>query len=133
MFTHMTVKILLPFTTFDTITDVVRMVVETKQGSFGVLPNRLDCAATLSAGILIYESESEGECFIAVDDGVFVKAGDRVLISVRRAIRGENLESLMTVVEQEFLALDETEKSMQAEMRKLEIGFLRRFSDFRTG
>ena len=47
----------------------------TLQGSVGFLPHRLDCAAALEPGILTYESEADGEVYVAVDQGVLVKAG----------------------------------------------------------
>ena len=52
-----------------------RIVAETREGSFGLLPHRLDCVAALAPGILIYETEAEGEVFVAVDEGVLVKTG----------------------------------------------------------
>ena len=85
--TLMNLKILLPFQIFAEKTGVSRIVAETREGSFGLLPHRLDCVAALAPGILIYETEAEGEVFVAVDEGVLVKTGPDVLVSVRRAHR----------------------------------------------
>ena len=71
--TRMGLKVLLPFQIFVEKTDVIRIVAETPQGSYGLLPNRLDCVAALTPGILTYETESDGEVFLAVDEGVLVK------------------------------------------------------------
>lgn len=124
----MNLKVLLPFQIIAEQAGVVRIVVETPDGSFGILPNRLDCAATLAAGIMIYETEADGEVFIAVDEGVLVKTGRDVLVSVRRAIAGKDLGQLREAVEREFLALTEHEQSTRTVMAKLETGFLRRFA-----
>jgi len=110
---------------------VSRIVAETRDGSFGLLPHRLDCVASLTPGILIYETQAEGEVYVAVDQGVLVKTGMDVLVSVRRALRGADLGQLRELVEQEFLSLDEQEKSVRNVMAKLETGFLRRFAAFR--
>ena len=83
----MTLRVLLPFEIFSDETDVASIVVETAQGSYGLLPRRLDCVAALVPGILSYESASQGEVFVAVDEGVLVKTGLAVVISVRRALR----------------------------------------------
>jgi F-type H+-transporting ATPase subunit epsilon len=107
---------------------VARIVVETAQGSFGLLPRRLDCVAALVPGILSYESEAHGEVFVAVDEGVLVKTGPAVVISVRRALRGTDLARLRDTVEQEFLTLDAQEEAMRTAMARLETGFLRRFA-----
>ena len=128
--TRMTLKILLPFQVFDELPGVLRIVAETRDGSFGLLPNRLDCVAALTPGILTYETEAEGEVYLAVDEGVLVKTGPEVLVSVRRALRGADLGQLRDLVEQEFLTLDEYEQSLRAVMAKLETGLLRRFAAF---
>jgi F-type H+-transporting ATPase subunit epsilon len=124
----MNLKVLLPFQVFAAKTDVSRIVAETHEDSFGLLPHRLDCVASLAPGILIYETESEGEVFVAVDEGVLVKSGADVLVSVRRAIGGSDLAQLRHAVEQEFLTLDDREQSVRSVMARLETGFLRRFA-----
>jgi len=128
--TLMNLKVLLPFQIFAEKTDVLRIVTETGEGSFGLLPQRLDCVAALSPGILIYETEAEGEVYLAIDEGVLVKTGPDVLVSVRRALAGMDLAQLRTMVEKEFLTLDENEQSVRAVMAKLETGFIRRFAHF---
>ena len=122
----MNLKVLLPFGIFAEKTAVSRIVAETKEGSFGLLPHRLDCVAALVPGIFSFETESEGEIFIAVDEGVLVKTGSDVLVSVRRAIGGTDLDKLSESVEQEFLTLDEHEQTMRSALAKLEAGFLQR-------
>jgi F-type H+-transporting ATPase subunit epsilon len=126
----MNLKVLLPFQVFADKTGVARIVAETRDGSFGILPHRLDCVAALAPGILIYETAADGEVYVAVDEGVLVKTGPDVLVSVRRAIGGTDLGQLRDSVEKEFLALDEHEQSVRAVMTKLETGFLRRFANF---
>jgi F-type H+-transporting ATPase subunit epsilon len=126
----MTLKILLPFQVFAEKADVSRVVVETQEGSFGLLPHRLDCVAALVPGILTYETETGGEVFVAVDEGVLVKTGPDVLVSVRRAFGGTDLGQLHETVEKEFLTVDEHEQSARSVMAKLETGFLRRFAAF---
>jgi len=125
--TRMNLKVLLPFQVFAEKTGVSRIVAETREGSFGLLPHRLDCVAALAPGILTYENDTEGEVYLAVDEGVLVKTGLDVLVSVRRAMRGTDLGQLREVVEREFLALDEQERNVRSVMAKLETGFLRRF------
>jgi F-type H+-transporting ATPase subunit epsilon len=126
----MNLKVLLPFQVFADKTGVSRIVAETQEGSFGLLPHRLDCVAALTPGILTYETESDGEVFVAVDEGVLVKTGPDVLVSVRRAIGGTDLGQLHDAVKKEFLTLDEHEQSVRTVMTKLETGFLRRFATF---
>jgi F-type H+-transporting ATPase subunit epsilon len=129
--TLMTLKILLPFRIFAEQKAVTRIVAESREGSFGLLPQRLDCVAALEPGILIYESNGEDERYVALDEGVLVKSGQEVLVSVRNAIAGTDLRQLREAVEREFLTLNEHEQSLRSVMAKLESSFVRRFADFR--
>ena len=126
----MHLKVLLPFQIFSDKIGVSSIVAETREGSFGLLPHRLDCVAALVPGILIYQTESDGEVLVAVDEGVLVKTGPDVLVSVRRAIGGTDLGQLREAVEKEFLTLDEREQSVRLVTARLETGFLRRFATF---
>src|ERR1700691_1578870 len=116
----MNLKVLLPFQVFVDKVGVSRIVAETSDGSFGLLPHRLDCVAALTPGILTYETISDGEVFLAVDEGVLVKAGSDVLVSVRRALGGTDLGQLREAVEREFLILDEHEQSVRSVLAKME-------------
>jgi F-type H+-transporting ATPase subunit epsilon len=124
--TLMNLKVLLPFQIFAEKTGVASIVAETREGSFGLLPHRLDCVAALVPGILIYETESDGEVLMAVDEGVLVKTGSDVLISVRRAIGGTDLGQLHDAVKKEFLTLDEHEQSVRSVLAKMEGDLIRR-------
>lgn len=128
--TPMQLKVLEPFRVFAEKTGVTRIVAETREGSFGLFPRRLDCVAALIPGILLYETQAEGEVFVAVAEGILVKTGSEVLVSVRRALGGADLAQLRAVVEQEFQKLDEHEQSVRSVMAKLETGFVSRFASF---
>ena len=128
--TLMHLKILLPFGIFAEKAGVSRIVAETREGSFGLLPHRLDCVAALAPGILVYENAREGEVYVAVDEGVLVKTGLDVLVSVRQAIGGTDLGQLHALVEKEFLNLDEREQSVRTVMAKMESDFISRIAEF---
>jgi len=127
----MNLKILLPFRIYAETTGVSRMIVQTRAGSFGLLPPRLACVAPLAPGILAYETAADGEVLVAMDEGILVKAGPDVLISVRQAIGGLDLAGLREAVEREFMALEEYEQSILVVMTKLETGVLRRFANLK--
>ena len=127
----MNLRILVPFGIFAEKTGVSRIVAGAKGGSFGLLPHRLDCVAALTPGILTYEIEARGDVYVAVDDGVLVKTGADVLVSVRRAFAGTDLERLRLAVEQDFVKLGDRDKRMRSVMAKLEAGLLHRLAAFR--
>jgi F-type H+-transporting ATPase subunit epsilon len=126
----MRLKVLLPFRVFAEEEKVKRLVAETPQGAFGFLPRRLDCVAPLAPGILTYETETAGAVYVAIDEGILVKSGLEVLISVRNAIGGNELGELRAAVEREFLDLGERERSVRQVLAKMESGFLRQLIEF---
>ncbi len=126
----MHLKVLLPFRVFVDETDVLRIVAETREGSFGMLPRRRDCIAALVPGILTYESEAAGEVFVAIDEGVLMKFGDEVCVAVRRASRGTDLARLRESVLNDYQELDALELGARAATQKLESGFVGRFARF---
>ena len=128
--TLMNLKVLLPFQIFAEKTGVSRIVAESHEGSLGLLPHRLDCVATLAAGILIFETKTDGETYVAVDEGVLVKTGSDVLVSVRNAIGGTDLGQLREAVQREFLHLDEQEKNVRSVLAKMEGDLMRRMATF---
>jgi F-type H+-transporting ATPase subunit epsilon len=128
----MNLRILLPFAVFAEKKDVSRIVADGREGSFGLLPHRLDCVAALMPGILTYETEAEGEVYVAVNEGVLIKTGQDVIISVRDAIIGKDLSQLREAVDKEFLTLDESERRIRSVMVKLESGLVRRLAEFQN-
>jgi len=131
IFMHL--KILLPFRIFVETKNVIYISMETSEGSYGLLPQRLDCVAALVPGIFTYKTETGGTQYLAVDEGVMVKAGPQVLVSVRNAIGGVDLGKLHESVEKEFMNLNESEKITRTAMAKLESGFMYSLKKFRKG
>ncbi len=125
----MRLKILLPFRILADKTGVSRIVAESPVGSFGLLPHRLDCVMSLTPGILIYETEEEGQIYTAIDEGVLIKTGLEVRVSVRNAIVGTDLAELQAAVEDQFIALDEQQQSVRWTMDKLESNIVHRFTE----
>jgi len=125
----MNLKILLPSRVFAEKSEVLRIVAETHQGSFGLLPHRLDCVAALSPGIFTYETKEQGAVYLAVDEGVLVKTGQDVLVSVRDAIQGTDLAQLSETVKRQFLAINQEEIKVRQIVAKLESSLLGRLAE----
>ena len=128
----MDLKILLPNKVFAEHKNILRINVETLEGYYGILSNRRDCSAVLTPGILTFETELRKESFVAIDQGVFVKKGNDVFVSVRRAIQGDGLSQLRNAVKTELLTLDEKQQEIRFAMNKLESSFLQRLTEFST-
>jgi F-type H+-transporting ATPase subunit epsilon len=124
----MDLKILLPYKVFADIKNVENIVAETSEGSFGFLPQRLDCVAVLVPGIFMYKTDKAH--YLAVDEGIFVKAGSQVMVSVRNAVGGVELGKLADTVKNEFKNADANEEKVRHMVSKLESGFLSRLKKF---
>ncbi len=120
----MELHILLPFKIFLKISDVQRIVVDTNAGSYGFLPQRLDCVAALVPGILTYETKEGREHFVAMDEGILTKRDGYVEVSVRNAISGADLGQLRNAVANQFVNLDEEERDVRKAVAKLESEFI---------
>ena len=118
MFMHL--RVLLPYGIFADQDGVARIVAETRDGSCGLLPRRLDCVAALVPGILVYQCESQPETYVAVDEGVLIKTGREILIAVRRAVGGADIGQLRSAVAREFLQRDAAQKSLRSSLLKIE-------------
>ena len=128
--TLMHLKILLPFGVFADLEGVSRIVARGREGFFGLLPHRLDCVAALAPGIVTYDAGTGGVVYAAVDEGVLVKTGSDVVVSVRNAIGGTDLGQLRKEIERQFLTLNDREKHVRAVMSKMESSFIRRMLEF---
>jgi len=128
--TLMELKMLLPFRVFADTHDVSSIVMETSEGSYGLLPDRLDCVAALIPGIFTYVIGNEGPRYLAVGAGILVKAGRLVLVSVRNAIGGADLGQLAATVKKELSKKNDDAGKVKSVMQKLESGFIYTFDKF---
>ena len=125
---EMTLKILLPTLKF--LEEKVEKVKgEGFEGEFCLKPRHIDYATVLIPGIFSYVSTSGKENYIALDQGILVKQGPKVIMVTRRAIAGE-LGRLNNEVKNMLTERDEREKQNRSAVAMLEIGFIKRFLEF---
>ncbi|TFB08467.1 F0F1 ATP synthase subunit epsilon [Candidatus Atribacteria bacterium MT.SAG.1] len=122
----MNLKILLPEKTFLK-REVKKVVAEAENGWFCLLPKHVDFTTSLTQGILMLTTLEGKDVFLAIDEGILVKYGKKVIISTRNAIEGEDLGELKNKVEEIFIKTDEREKDAQTALSKLEADFVRSF------
>ena len=106
---------------------VVKVTAEGPNGSFCLLPRHIDFVSLLAPGVLIFETKGGQESFVALDEGVLVKVGSEVLVSVLTAARSPDLGHLRQIVEKQFRELDEHERAVRTTLARLETDFVRRF------
>ena len=128
----MHLQVLVPSQVFAHYESVKSIVLETPEGAYGLMPLRMDCVAALEPGILTYTVEGEKPKYIAVDEGIVVKKGRQVRVSVRNALAGTDLAELKQLVQTEFLSLTEQEREVRAVLARLESGFMRGFKSLNS-
>ncbi len=106
--------------------DVARVRIDTKNGSMTFLPNHADFLTALTAGIVSYRLVKEGkkteDVFMACDQGILVKEGDKISLSVRKAIISDDLEYLTKLISEDFKRAEEERKRASVALAKLEVG-----------
>lgn len=110
---------------------VTRISAEAENGAFTLLPRHIDYVAALTPGLLSFVLPSDEEIFVAVDEGILVKCGDEVLVSVRNAVRGSDLGRLREAIEQEFYTLDDHEKRARSAALRIETEIIRQFIELK--
>lgn len=109
-----------------------KVVAEGADGSFGLLPRHVDFVAPLVPGILSFVAAEDGEeQFLATAEGILVKRGGEVLVSVRSASLGDELGELERAVSEELAVRDEHERQARRAASRLETDIVLRFIELR--
>ncbi|APD47161.1 F0F1 ATP synthase subunit epsilon [Synechococcus sp. CS-602] len=104
--------------------DVVKVLAESQSGYFALLPHHADLVSTLVPGILSYEYLDGRDGFVAVDEGLLLKRGSQLMVTVRQGVAGGSLETLQKTVVEKFQALDVREEQARAVLARLEASFV---------
>jgi F-type H+-transporting ATPase subunit epsilon len=122
----MTIKVMLPGKVFLE-KEVKKVTAEAGNGSFCLLPRHIDFLTNLVPGILSFESKEGKEEFLAIDEGILVKRGPEIMVSIKDAVKGEKLGTLKGIVDEHFRHEDNRQKKARSVLAKLEADFMRRF------
>jgi len=106
---------------------VQRVVAEAEDGSFGILPRHVDFVTAVVPGIMTYIKENGEESFVATDEGIFLKQGSNILVSVENGVRADKLGQLEQAVNNFLSSRGNLEKRSRYALGLLEADFLRRF------
>jgi F-type H+-transporting ATPase subunit epsilon len=126
----MRLSVLLPTEALVDRDDVVSISVDATDGRRTLKPRHIDAVIPLDPGIVSYTADGR-EHLVAVDRGVLVKVGARVLVSVHDGVTGDSLDTLETTVEERLAARSQQEQRALDAAARLEAGFVRRFLDLR--
>lgn len=111
-------------------TAATKVIAEAENGFFCLLPRHIDFVAALVPGVLFFYTDEGKENYVAIDQGILVKSGSDVNVSVFNAILGADLEQLHQLVHQKYIKLDEHERLARTALARLEAGTIRRFIEW---
>jgi F-type H+-transporting ATPase subunit epsilon len=109
--------------------EVTKIIAEGEHGQFCLLPRRRDLVSVLVPGILVYVPEDGDERYAAVDDGLLVKQGSNVNVSVREAVVDAELGELEQMVNETYRNRDEEERRAETAMKALESSFMKQIGE----
>ena len=107
---------------------VNKVIAEGLNGSFCIKPRHIDFVSALKPGILEYYTD-ESEQFIAVNEGILVKCGQDVLVSVLSGIPGTDLSKLEETVREQFQKSEAINKATGIALKGMEADLLMHFVD----
>lgn len=110
--------------------EAARVVAEAENGHFCMLPRHVDFLAALVPGLLVYTDRDGEERFVAVSDGVLVKCGADVMVSVRDAVEGADLGFLRETIDLKYKDLDDRERRARSAVARLDAALARKFIEF---
>lgn len=125
---QMNLKVLLPTRIF-TDSSVSKIIAESSNGSFCLLPNHIDFTTALVPGIMECTTSDIKAFYLAVDEGILVKQQDKVLVSVFDAIQSDDLEELENILMQKYIKLNTREKKSRAALTMLEGGIIKKVQE----
>lgn len=108
---------------------VKKIVGEAINGFFCLLPRHVDFVTIMTPGIFYALTEKEENVYLAINEGILIKANEQVTLSTRSAVKGKNLGDLKKEVEENFIKNNQQEEGARSTLQKLEADFVRRFLD----
>lgn len=102
-----------------------------ENGGFGILPNHTDFVTALVPSVLTLTTPEGGELVFGIDEGLLVKKGHSVEVSVRRGVQGDDLGTLRDTVRNTFVEIDEDERTARSALSRLEADMVRRLGELR--
>ncbi len=105
----------------------LKVTFETLSGFYTLLPKHVDFVAAMKSNIVRYTDENGKERFVACHQGIVVKKGDSVTMSVQGAVLSDALANLPQDLANDFKKKEEERKKLNLAMARLEIGLIRGF------
>lgn len=111
--------------------DVTRVDAEATHGAFTLLERHADTVLLLAPGLFSFRRPQGSEVYLAVDNGVLVKAGSQVRVACQRALIAGDLGQAAAAVRERFARRSDEERKARTALYRLEAEILRRVGELR--
>lgn len=111
--------------------NIRKITLETLDGYYTLLPRHVDFVSAVIPSIVSYLPEQENEKYAACHQGIVVKKGDKITLSVQGAVLSETLPELQERIKTEFKQNEEQRKQLNTAMARLELGLVRGFQQLK--
>lgn len=111
--------------------EISKITLEFLNGYHTFLPKHIDFASVIKSSIATYTQVDGEQKYIACHQGIAVKKGKIITLSVRQAVLGNTPDELKETILREFKKEDNQRKELNTAMARLEIGMLRGFKQLK--
>lgn len=112
-------------------TKIKKVTFETLNGYYTLMPKHIDFVSAMNANIVRYTTVENEEKFVACHQGIVVKKGNDVTISVQKAVKSDTLDELQKTILIDFKESEEQRKELNTAMARLEVGLVRGFTQLK--
>ncbi|MBF0860192.1 F0F1 ATP synthase subunit epsilon [Gluconobacter sp. LMG 31484] len=119
----MKLRIITPLTVVVDEPEVLSVRAEDESGGFGILQGHADLVSSILPSVVVWKGKDDVPHYCAVRQGVLTVAdrGSMVEIATREAVRGDDLETLRSLVRQHYAALDDARRNANVEAVRLQL------------
>lgn len=111
--------------------DVAHVRAEDDSGAFGILPGHADFLTVLSISVVTWRNGGGDEHYVALRGGMLeVRGGDRIRVTTREAVPGDDLRRLETEVITAFRRELAEERAARLDAQRLYLAALRQIQRY---
>ncbi|MBP5160455.1 MAG: hypothetical protein ILP11_00145 [Alphaproteobacteria bacterium] len=111
--------------------EVEKLSFESLSGARTFLPNHIDTVSALPPNIMTVRTMAHKDIYVACTQGVLVKQGPLVLISAHKAVIGDDLEHLASLIKTEFAQDEDNRRQVNMAIARLEAQLSRGFMNLK--
>ena len=111
--------------------NIEKISFESLSGSRTFLPHHIDTVSALPPNIVTVRTTAHKDIYLACTQGILVKQGEHILISVHKAVIGNDLNHLAELIKTEFAQDEDDRRQVNTAIARLEAQLSRGFMNLK--